>query len=138
MDALGLLALGNSSGGNHGSFIVPLVGKGSYQITNANTWLEIGRFDVGVPILAAAILLNLSANIVSEYFNITDSPTMKLFSVPPASTTNQCSITDATGNMGDVFKIKFGYESSSIVLYGFGNTVTSFSFASSFIAIITY
>lgn len=135
MDALGLLALANSSGGSHGSFIFSFMGTKTYRLSNDN-FEEIDRFDVGVTITAAAVCYQLSNSgmLVNVMKLSATGDSFSIQAIPPASQYD----TFESIRIHSTTSIKFAYDGTHIVVYAYSDDGSTDTIRGTFLGIVSY
>ena len=136
MDALGLLALANSSGDDHGSFIFPIFTYKNYFLTGSFT--EADRFNVGVPIMTAALCYTTDNenNYLTDPLRIgSGNATFNIQSLPPLTNHGTSPTIEYTG----LVSLHFTYDDSYIVMHALhSSSEQSVAIRCSFLAIINY
>lgn len=137
MDALGLLALGISSGGAHGSFLFSVMGTKTYTLPSDN-FGEIDRFDTGVTITGASLCYQLDA---SDYFSdiikfdtSSSDRSFNIQTIPPASRYDAFKSIKIDTNSS----VKFAYDGAYIVMYAYNDRGGTDATRGTFLAIVSY
>ena len=138
MDALGLLALGNSSGGDHGSLLFSFNPAKTYPSLSKTDFVEIDRFNTNVAISGATLCYQLKSNDWLANFMQFDSTSTEFITriqtIPQASRHNMSSAIDVSADQ----RIHFAYDNNEIVMYGYSTNGTGATIISTFLAIVSY
>ena len=146
MDAIGLMGLANSSSGQHGSFVFPVLLIGNYSFGD-EVWAEAARFNTGVSIAGCAAIARAQNNDKTDFdspdafIELTNQDTVNriyTIGIGPHSKLTYAVEFDFDGTSDQ--RVRFTYDGTDIVMnaYATQDGNTTFRCTAFFLFIVSY